>query len=172
MKRSSPHLLPIIILLALLLPASVSARPAVAGGPQSYSQAFGGTALDFGITCDTFKVLANYAGQRTYVNDYDTNGARLRESRHIRFTGILYNARTGKSVPYHGNFLRLYDAQTQTAAFVGLLSEAVAPDGRVVLLERGFQITDESRPTYPVLYQKGTFDKEAGRTQLLCTALQ
>jgi len=175
MNRTTVVIIPLC--LALALPLSVHAtapRYAAADGPHMVGVTTIHTAtkpVPWPITCGDFTTDATFRAVATSFDDIDGHGALIRETRHVTFTGTIYNHKTGKSTPYHGTFIRLEDLQTKTLTIAGLNVEVNAPDGRVLLLESGVKVvTDDAKNT--VLYAKGTFDLTRHHSNALCAALR
>ena len=121
-------------------------------------------------TCPNFTIDYTVAATGTIVSDMDAAGKLLREVRHTTFTGMLYNHKTGASVPYHGKFVSVEDMQSKTFTLTGLMRAVNAADGTALARESGVQVQDDASGA--VLFEKGTFDLTHHRVQALCAALR
>ena len=175
MNRTTLFIMPLSLAHALPLTLQTTVpRPLAADGPHKVGVTTIHTAtkpVPWPITCGDFTTDATFRAVATSFDDVDGHGALIRETRHVTYTGLIYNHKTGKSMPYHGTFIRLEDLETKTLTIAGLSTEVNAPDGHILLLESGVQvITDDAKGA--VLYEKGTFDRSQHHSKALCAALR
>ena len=121
-------------------------------------------------TCPDFTIDYTVAATGTIVSDLDAAGKLLRAVHHTTFTGVLYNHKTSRSIPYHGKFISVEDMASKTFTLTGLMRAVNAADGTVLARESGVQVQDDA--SGKVLYENGTFDLTHHRVQTLCAALR
>jgi hypothetical protein len=96
-----------------------------------------------GETCDGFIPLITFSSRYNIIDFYDEAGGLVKEIRHVRFTGTLYNSTDpSKSIPYEGNFTRTVYPAENTVIFTGLHFAVHTPGMGVPALEVGRAIID------------------------------
>ena len=98
-------------------------------------------AVPYGVSCGSFSVKVELAGEREFRFVYDAGGALVERDRHISYEGRLSNSVTGATVPHVGSFAVVDDFVAGTSTITGMLSRTVVPGegliwrniGRVVL---------------------------------------
>ena len=130
--------------------------------------------VPYGVSCGTFSVRVNLAGQRNVTAFYDESGTLTRRIRHSRYVGTLINSVTGATVPHVGHFTIFDDLVAGTSTITGMLSRTVvAGDG---LIWRNIGRIELSTSNGAVLFEAGehgTWDvaTDATVSEDLCAAL-
>jgi len=81
--------------------------------------------VPYGVSCGSFAVRVNLAGQRDVSAFYDENGVLVRRILHSSYVGTLINGVTGASVPHRGIFTIFDDLSAGTRTITGMLSRTV-----------------------------------------------
>lgn len=153
----------------LLVPPAAWAQ----GKPEITERTFSVTEPDFNFSCApygySFDVLSTYTVTRRSISFYE-GAALVREIRHIRFEGTLYNSSDlAKTIPYAGTRTRTFDARSNTVTSVGLLSYS-HPDGSgMVSVAAGRLVFDAQTFDLLAVSGRSPADYEAGVCAYLAT---
>jgi hypothetical protein len=126
------------------------------------------------IDCGDFIVLAEYVTDARISTFFDRDGipATLHVQVPIEFT--ITNTATGESVSEKHHYLRIFDFETGTHTFVGLLASIAVPGKGVVVLDAGRFIADAY--TVPsvgeILWRAGPHDILDKGNVALCDAFE
>lgn len=118
------------------------------------------------FSCPSFNVLVTLTLQRRDINFYE-DGALVLQQRHIDFEGMLYNATTGYSVPYDGNWNRTQDFVENNVTMTGKRF-------RVQIAGQGVMALDVGRTELDLSYNPPQVIFAAGQHEFvtqLCQAL-
>lgn len=152
------------LLLAVL---SVSARPAAADAPVITTQVISVTTpIPFEVSCPSFGILTTSTAELTNITFYQ-NGTPIRLIRHVNFEGTLYNATTGYSVPFDGDFTRTQDYLKNTVSFTGKRWRVHIPGEGVLALNVGKTVFDFSVNPPQLVFEAGQHDFRAQVCPLL-----
>ena len=130
--------------------------------------------VPYGVSCGTFAVRVNLAGERDVTAFYDENGLLIRKIQHSSYVGTLINGVTGATVPHKGNFTIFDDLSAGTRTITGMLSRTVIDGDGIVWRNIGRIVI--SLQNGSVLFEAGehgTWDvvTDPGTAAELCAAL-
>ena len=109
--------------------------------------------VPYGVSCGTFVVRVNLAGERHVTAFFDGNGTLVRRIRHSTYTGTLINSVTGAAVPHVGHFTIFDDVAAGTSTITGMLSRTVV--GGEGLVWRNIGRIELSTSNGGVLFEAG-----------------
>jgi hypothetical protein len=131
--------------------------------------------LPYGVSCDGFTVKVFLTRERQSKSVYDANGALVQVTRHVTFSGNLFNSVTGASVPHEGHFTITDDILAGTSTITGMLSRTVVDGEGLVWRNIGRVVLRLGTPN--VLFEAGDFGTyaviggDASAAAELCAAL-
>jgi len=130
--------------------------------------------VPYGVSCGSFAVRVNLAGERDVTAFYDENGLLVRKILHSSYVGTLINSVTGAAVPHRGLFTIFDDLSAGTRTITGMLSRTVIDGDGLVWRNIGRIVV--SLQNGSVLFEAGehgTWDVVAdpGAAAELCAAL-
>ena len=130
--------------------------------------------VPYGVTCGTFSVRVNLAGERKITAFYNESGALERRIRHSTYVGTLVNSLSGTTVPHVGHFTIFDDLVAGTSTITGMLSRTVVGGEGIVWRNIGRIVLSTSNGS--VLFEAGehgTWDvlTDPGVAAELCAAL-
>jgi hypothetical protein len=111
--------------------------------------------LPYGVSCDGFTVKVFLTRERQSKAVYDTNGALVQVTRHVTFSGNLFNSVTGASVPHEGHFTITDDIAAGTSTITGMLSRTVVDGEGLIWRNIGRVVLRLGTPN--VLFEAGDF---------------
>jgi hypothetical protein len=125
----------------------------------------------YGPTCGSEDIMATYVVTRTLKITYDGSTPVLFRS-HESFSGTLWLASTGKSVPYSGALNAVFDPATSIVTITGRSATVVLPGSGIIYQNSGIETIDWSAGFPPAVSWKGPADGFApGGLDALCSAL-
>jgi len=156
-------------------PAGAACETSATGSVCSWSETFATPfPVPYGVSCGTFAVRVNLAGERNVTAFYGASGGLERRIRRSRYEGVLVNSVTGATVPHVGHFTIHDDLVAQTTTITGMLSHTVLAGeglvwrniGRIVLSNANGAVLFEAG-------EHGTWDvlNDPGIAAELCAAL-
>ena len=153
-------------LLGLVVPL-VCAATAAAIQPTTTTQQFHRSSAHF-LPCPGFDVVADFDITRVNTTFYDTDGTPIRIARHLRYSGTLDNALTGRSLADEGNVLITIDLVAGTTTFDGKGRVDTVPGLGVAFHVTGRMTIDAGGD---LVFEAGPHDDLDNNLDGLCTYL-
>jgi hypothetical protein len=155
----------LLLALAAVLGA---AGTAVAATPEVTTESGSGP---IGPTCNGEDIIGTYTLTRRLQVTYDGSTPVLFRALES-FSGTLYLASSGRSVPYSGSSMSTYDPATQTLTITGKKSIVTLPGGGAIAQDTGRVVIDFATGWPPTVTWHGQADSFApGGLDALCAAL-